>query len=347
MSSQPSLRSATVPTDWTRALARALRGDGVTSHFQAIVNLQDAAVVGHEALMRFPGHAIVSPAAWLEAAHAHGCGAELEAVALRCALASRDRLPAGAFLSVNVTPAVLSHPAVREAFLGEGSLNGVVVEVTEHARVEHYGVLASELDRLRSAGATIAVDDTGAGYAGLQHLLSIRPEMIKLDRTLIAGIDQDRPQRALVEMLRSFASRFGAWVVAEGVETAGELATLRRLGVPLAQGYLLGRPGPGWQALSEEAGARLGELASLTTGPTLRLLVEPAVGVRHGRSLARDPLELHVDTGLAEAAHRAMGRDEDQRFDPLFCIDSTGARVGMVRMEQLVEQLAVLAHPAP
>ena len=269
------LRAAPATTDWGRALARALRGDGVASHFQPIVDLGRGEIAGHEALLRFPGHPVSSPARWLEVAHDHGCGAELEAVALRSALAAAPVRPRGTFLSVNIAPGVLTHRAVQDAFFDQPSLAGVVVELTEHSRVEHYGRLADELDRLRALGAVIAVDDTGAGYAGLQHLVSIRPEIIKLDRALVAGIDQDRPRRALVEMFDSFANRFDAWVLAEGVETPGELATLRRLGIPLAQGYLLARPAAAWQQLSAEATAVLGELGRQPSGPTLRLLLEP------------------------------------------------------------------------
>jgi EAL domain-containing protein (putative c-di-GMP-specific phosphodiesterase class I) len=362
MPSRPHLRRASAAADWSRALPRVLRGEGVASHFQAIVDLEHGDIAGHEALLRLPGHAVSTPADWIAAAHAHGCGPELEAVALRTALAARAQLPAGTFLSVNVGPAALCHPAVRSVFTEEPCLDGVVVELTEHSRVEHYGMLASELDRLREAGAAIAVDDTGAGYAGLQHLLSIRPEMIKLDRSLVAGIDGNRPKRALVEMFRAFANRFDAWVVAEGVETSGELATLRRLGVPLAQGYLLARPAPRWQELSAEAGVHLAELAGQpAAGPTLRLLLEPAAATLRAtrpvtqphaaaqshaaRADERSVLRLPVDTGIAEAAHRALNRDEARRFDPLLCTDSSGALVGVVRMERIVEQLAVLARP--
>ena len=346
MSPLPHLRPAPTPTDWTRALARALRGEGLTSHFQAIVDLQHGHVAGHEALLRFPDHAISSPLLWLEAAHAHGCGAELEAVALRSALAARAHLPRDTFLSVNVAPEVLAHRAVQEAFLDQPTLTGVVVELTEHTRVEHYGLLAAELERLREAGAVIAVDDTGAGYAGLQQLLSVRPEIIKLDRALVAGIDRDRAQGALVEMFSAFAHRFDARVLAEGVETADELATLRRLGVPLAQGYLLARPAPEWQGVSAEAGAQLRALADQPAGHTLRHLVEPAGSLRAATAGVADgpeALRVHVDTGIAEAAHRALNRDAAHRFDPLLCTDSAGAFVGVVRMERVVDQLAVLS----
>ena len=328
-------------TDWVRMLARALRGEGVGIHFQPIVDLERGQVVGHEALLRFPGHAVGSPAAWVDAAHAHGCGAELEALAIRLALDARRELPAGTFLSVNVAPAVLPHPAVRDAFADAGALDGVVVELTEHSRVEHYGVLAAELERLRSAGGVIAVDDTGAGYAGLHHLISVRPEIIKLDRTLVAGIDRDRPRRALVEMFGAFANRFDARVLAEGVETTGELGTLRQIGVPLAQGYLLGRPAPGWSDVSAEARDHLRSLERARTGDTLRLLVESEVPMP---GTGRDGLlRIDVDTPVAEAAHRALNRSAAQRWDPVLCIDGQGRFVGVVRMERLVEQLAVAA----
>lgn len=324
-------------TDWVRMLARALRGEGMAVHFQPIVDLHAGTVVGHEALLRFPGHPVTSPADWFEAAHHHGCGAELEALALHLALDARGGLPTDTFLSVNVAPGVLSHPAVRDALMG-ADLGGIVVELTEHSKVEHYGVLDAELERIRSAGGVIAVDDTGAGYAGLHHLVSVRPEVIKLDRTLVAGIDRDRPRRALVEMFGAFANRFDAWVLAEGVETTGELGTLRQIGVPLAQGYLLGRPAPDWSGVSDEARDHLRSLEVGRDGDSLRLLVEPVGPVRH------DALRLDVDTPLAEAAHRALNREPQHRWEPVLCVDQRGTVVGQVRMEPLVEQLAVAAR---
>ncbi len=329
--------------DWPRSLARALRGEGVAVHFQPIVDLALGRVAGYEALLRFPGHAVASPADWFEAAHQHGCGAHLEAIAIRLALEARTTMPADAFLSVNVAPGVLRHGAIREAFLTVPDLDGVVVELTEHSRVEHYDTLAGELDRLRSAGAAIAVDDTGAGYAGLHHLISVRPEIIKLDRTLVAGIDTDRPRRALVEMFGSFANRFDSWVLAEGVETEAELATLHRIGVPLAQGYLLGSPGPALLPVTDQAREHLRALDRQRAGATLRVLVEPGSATSVTPVGGRSALEIPVDTSLSEAAHRALNRDPAHRFDPLVCIDEDGEVLGVVSMVRLVEQLAVAA----
>jgi EAL domain-containing protein (putative c-di-GMP-specific phosphodiesterase class I) len=117
-----------------------------------------------------------------------------------------------------------------------------VLELTEHDEIPDYELLRQSLDRYRSLGARIAVDDAGAGYAGLQHILSLTPEILKLDLQLIRGIDQDIARRALVRCLVDFASEIGAAVLAEGISSLAELDVLRAVGVPLGQGYCLGRP---------------------------------------------------------------------------------------------------------
>lgn len=342
--------SAVPSAYWSAEVARALTGDGVEIHYQPIIDLTRAVVVGHEALLRFPGHPVGSPATWLEAAHGLGRGAELEALALRLAFQDRPHLPDGGFLAVNLLPGVLDHPAVREVLEGEGSLSGVVVELTEHTRVQCYDALQPHLDRLRSAGAVIAVDDTGAGYAGLQHLIGIRPDVIKLDRALVAGVDRDRTRRMLVGMISTFAARFAAWTVAEGVETPAELATLVSLGVPLAQGYHLARPARGWQTLGTAVTAELRGCHRRPTGPSLRMLLEPvpagSAAARRSAPPRQTMLPVHVDAGIAETVIRAMARPAEERFEPLLCTDDGGRLVGMVRIERAVELLAADAVPA-
>jgi EAL domain-containing protein (putative c-di-GMP-specific phosphodiesterase class I) len=120
----------------------------------------------------------------------------------------------------------------------------IVVELTEHSRVDDYGVLRSALDVLRARGIRVATDDTGAGYAGFDHLLRLRPEILKLDTTLTRDIDSDPIRRALAAALVAFATEIGATIIAEGIETAAELATLQHLEIPWGQGYHLARPGP-------------------------------------------------------------------------------------------------------
>lgn len=117
-----------------------------------------------------------------------------------------------------------------------------MLEVTERHEVGNYGPLADALAPLRRAGLRIAVDDAGAGFASMRHILQLKPDLIKLDREIIAGIDTDPAQRALGAAMVGFSSEIGAALVAEGIETEAELAAVTELGMTAAQGYLIGRP---------------------------------------------------------------------------------------------------------
>jgi EAL domain-containing protein (putative c-di-GMP-specific phosphodiesterase class I) len=364
--------------DWPALLARALTGEGVTIAFQPIVDLAGGTVVGYEALARFSGYPVSSPDQWFAAARQQGCSAQLEALALRLAFAARADLPPGTFLAVNVGPDVLGHRDVLDVWNREDDLAGVVVELTEHARIDSYVSLEPALNRLRAAGALIAIDDAGAGYAGLQHLIGLRPHIIKLDRNLISGVDRDETKRALVEMIGTFASRIDAWVLAEGVEHLGELDTVINLGVPLGQGYLLARPGPAWVPLDGRGAALLAQKLPARTDRSLRQVVEHATTVQderdaaaafvddsvdlvvmldsQGRPIAAmdadgmvhsalDPgMRVHVDTDVREAAERAVTRPARQRFQPLLCTDGTGGFVGVARMERVLTFLTSIAQ---
>ncbi|HWI04340.1 MAG TPA: EAL domain-containing protein, partial [Acidimicrobiales bacterium] len=143
--------------------------------------------------------------------------------------------------------------------LGQFPGNRIVLELTEHTRVGDYGALIEGLVRSRSEGVRIAADDTGAGYSGLHHLLRLRPNVVKLDIGLTRNIDEDPVRRALASALVAFAAEIDAVLVAEGVESVGELRSLRALGIPAAQGYRLGRPGP-MSALRPEYGDMFGDV---------------------------------------------------------------------------------------
>jgi EAL domain-containing protein (putative c-di-GMP-specific phosphodiesterase class I) len=207
--------------------------DDLTLVFQPIVDLANAGVAGYEALSRFPGTA--TPDVWFAAAAEAGLGAELEALAIAKALDAMADLPAGAFLTLNVSPHLLGSPPVQRALAGRPDLHRVVVELTEHAPVDDLDTLRRQIDALRARGALIALDDAGSGRSGLQQLAALRPQIIKLDRTLIAGAGTDPVRTALAEMLGGFADRIGARLLAEGLETPAELAAFARLGVPLAR----------------------------------------------------------------------------------------------------------------
>jgi EAL domain-containing protein (putative c-di-GMP-specific phosphodiesterase class I) len=161
---------------------------------------------------------------------------------VRAALALVPGLPPHAVLSVNVSArALLEAPEIATMFTGEHAPR-LVLELTEHARIHDYGRLDAELDPLRRAGALLAVDDAGSGYAGLEHILRLRPDVLKLDRALVEGIADHPGRRALCLAMVGFTRETGCSLVAEGVETERDLQALRELGVVHAQGYLLGRP---------------------------------------------------------------------------------------------------------
>jgi len=241
-----------VPDDRTLVLGLLAQPDAVVSVFQPVVALHGGTVVGYEALARFPADS-GSPETWFARAHRCGLGPELEARALVAALATNGR-PQG-FLALNVSPSALLSAEV-EAVL-PADLTGLVVEVTEHEAVTDPQALRSRLQSLRDRGARIALDDAGSGYAGLQQLLHVQPEIIKLDRSLVDGVDRDSERQAMVAALVGYARHAGALVCGEGVETLAEARTLAALGVDLGQGYGLARPGVPWPVLAAPVEAEL------------------------------------------------------------------------------------------
>jgi EAL domain-containing protein (putative c-di-GMP-specific phosphodiesterase class I) len=141
-------------------------------------------------------------------------------------------------------------------------LNGLVIEITEEERVLDVDALQRHLDPLRARGARIAVDDAGEGYAGLQQVMSMRADIIKLDRALVADVNSDAAKVALIGSLVHFARSTGASICAEGIETLQELRTLIHLGVAQGQGWALGRPGAPWPRVNAEAAGLCRELRS-------------------------------------------------------------------------------------
>ena len=214
--------------------------------FQPVMEVATGRVAGYEALARFAAPWDRPPHLWLAQAHRCGLGAVLEARALQAALAVADR-PAGTFLALNVSPAGLLTPEVDDALPRD--LDGIVIELTEHEAFDEDGALELALTALRARGARIALDDAGAGYAGLQQLIRVRPDIVKVDRSLVAGIHEDASKLALLEALAHFATTTGAAVCAEGVEELSELRALARVDVTYAQGYALARPAPAWPVI--------------------------------------------------------------------------------------------------
>lgn len=209
--------------------------------YQPIHTLSPFALVGFEALCRFTPEPYRSPDKWFDAAHAAGVGVELEIAVMREALAALPQLPPHCFISVNASPPSILSGALPREFDGLPQ-DRLILEVTEHAPVADYAALRDALAPIRAAGVRLAIDDAGAGYSSLQHILELRPDIIKLDMGLVRGVDTDMAKRALASALCLFAKETGAQIVAEGIETASELAALENLGVCKGQGYLLGKP---------------------------------------------------------------------------------------------------------
>jgi EAL domain-containing protein (putative c-di-GMP-specific phosphodiesterase class I) len=209
-----------------RARMRALiDGAGLDVAFQPIVDLVSGRVVGAEALARFAdpdGNAIPTERCFLDA-HAVDCGVELELAVIRQALACESRLPEGRYLALNVSPAVLEHDDLAFEIAAHSTSRPLVVEITEHQPVEDYVALSASLDRLRELGVRVAVDDVGSGFASFRHVTRVNPDILKLDRTLVCGIDDDP----------------------EGIESESELCCLKGLAVGCGQGFYLARPGLG------------------------------------------------------------------------------------------------------
>lgn len=241
-----------------RALTTVIDGRGRHAVLQPVVDLTLGRAVAAEGLTRFTA---VSPvrrpdaperttAQWFDDAARLGLRQELEVAAAESVLDLLDapHVPSDVALTVNLGPETIVSPAFSE-LLSDRALDRVVVEMTEHAPVSDYELLHSVLRSYREDGLQLAVDDAGAGYASLRHVLALRPDLIKVDMALTRGVDADVARQTLLLALASFAGSTGCRLVAEGIETRPELDTVRACGVELVQGYVIARPStdPRWQ----------------------------------------------------------------------------------------------------
>lgn len=227
--------------DAVRHIECILEDEALQVALQPIIDLESGRCVAVEALSRFADGS--SPATVFPIAQEVGRAADLELLALRRAFDAVAVMAAGITLSVNASAVCVVDPRfVTELSRPDVDLSRVILEITEHRAVRSYAEIAEVLDPLRHRGLRVAVDDVGAGYASFDHVLKLRPDVIKIDRSLIVDVDKDPARRSFVTAIMLLALDLGAVVTAEGVERQEELDALANLGVDHAQGYLIARP---------------------------------------------------------------------------------------------------------
>jgi DNA-binding NarL/FixJ family response regulator len=255
-----------------REIEEVLKPGAIRAVYQPVFELATGWVVGYEGLARFDQEPRRGPDLWFAAAAEAGLRDQLELAAIRAQVARFAELPAPAYLSLNVSPSTAVSEELATVLLNLPK-ERVVLEITEHLAVPDYDALQAGLAGLRSQGARLAVDDAGAGFASLRHILQLAPDIIKLDISLTRGVDADRARRSLASALIAFAGQMGIAVIAEGIETAAELATLVDLGVGYGQGFILGRPG----ALPSREGTPAASSASTIRAPDTSAPIRIAV----------------------------------------------------------------------
>jgi EAL domain-containing protein (putative c-di-GMP-specific phosphodiesterase class I) len=338
--------------------------------YQPVVDLGLGAVVGYEALARFgAGHR--SPRPYFGAAVAIGRLGDVEALLLQHALDARSTVPDGCFLAVNISPRLLLEGAVWSALTAAGDLSGIVLELTEHERVDNLTPLVRRLDTLRSCGARLALDDVGAGWSGLEQVVELRPDIVKIDRALVQRLHEDPARRAITELLGAFTDKIGGTLLAEGVEVLDELDALLELNVHLAQGFFLGRPQFGWSGVRPEARDALADrvradrraggiavpaqvvstaagVGFLPGGLPRAAIVKSGqrrvtgVWVRNDGGAGplgwlRDAVTVPASAPVQVALQVAMARPEPFCFDPLVCVDDDGVVVGLLHVAALIQ----------
>lgn len=238
---EPEVREQARRAEIEQRLAPIVDRRGPVVLLQPIVDLANGARVGAEALSRFPREWQKAPDVCFAEAHSVGLGHRLELLALDRAAEHIGQV--SGYVAMNVSPATLLTPECGE-LLDRLPLTRVLLELSEHDRVEDYDALRAVLSPLRERGLRLAIDDVGAGFSSLRHIVLTRPDVLKLDRSIVDGVSADPVLRTLVRSLVEFGRGCAARVVAEGIETEADAATLRELAVDYGQGWFFGRPGP-------------------------------------------------------------------------------------------------------
>ncbi len=327
------------------------RPDALAAAFQPILDLRTGLVAGYEALSRFSAPEMRPPNAWFAQAHRCGLGYELEAKAIATALAVTGR-PPGTYLTLNLSPSALTSDAVQAVL--PPRLTDLVIEITENELLTDDPGFESALRDVRARGGRIAVDDAGAGYAGLKHVMRLAPDLIKLDRSLVAGVHQDPARGALISSFVRFARDSDATVCAEGIETLEDLSRLADLDVTFGQGYVIARPAPGWAPATPEASETCAAsfTVSLARDPSdatgdLREHALERIVTRLSRTTdhhalvdALDPIATELRADLVVVLRRPAGTDELRVLTTGEPVRSASGALATLDSGQIVQVLA-------
>lgn len=366
------MTAGTRASDYDAEEARALVVEAVHTGAPAIVvqpilELATGRTVAHEALSRFNhGGPPLTPDQWFALGHRAGLGAMLEARAVELALRMGDGRVGDALLSVNVSPSVLTSAELNRVLPDD--LRGIQLEITESELVADTRGVEVVLRRLRARGARVAVDDVGEGYAGLQRLMSLAPDVLKLDRSLVFGVEREPAKAAMVEAVVRYAAKVGAHVCAEGVETLEDLYVLADLDVAEAQGWVIGMPGETFdhateaaRATCEASFARALARGSRTydpgAAPSLEHVIGRLVDVQHLDRLSQlmvlvadvvgcDSAELSY-IGPGGAWLQAVRRDSWQPDGIRYTIEHFPTTKHVLRSQEMVQVMASLPDADP
>jgi diguanylate cyclase (GGDEF)-like protein len=313
---------------------RLLKEERIRTLFQPIVSLSDGTVLGYEALSRGPiGTRLESADALFSTAAERGVAAQLERICRFRAIANASAIPPGCYLFLNISPRVfeerneaLSRDVVDQNRLAQ---ERIVLEITEKQAIDDFELFKRTLQHYNRQGFKVAIDDAGAGHNSLRAVTEVRPHFIKIDIALVRDIDRDRAKNALVAAIIMFARRIDAKVLAEGIETVEELATLIEIGVEYGQGFLLARPSSVFAEPKPEIAAFIRERASARVRTPMPKRMTVSSVTRRAPALSPSAYTMEV--------MEIFDRNPD--LDSVVLTEA-GAPVGLVSRTKLYERLS-------
>ena len=311
--------------------------DRLVAEFDPIVDLQRGVIAGYEVLLSLDGSVPASPRDWSQAAHVQHAG-RIESRLVATALRARDRMPEQALLVLAVSTQALVTEEVAAALTEAGRLDRVVIAVADDAGAEEAVGVTPALQAARDAGASIAVDETGSGYAPLRHVLRLRPDYVRIGGELVEEIDRDQAKAAVVETFGALASRIDACILAGAISGSPELGALRRLGIPFGQGPLFGGPSRDAGPLTDEARRAL---ADSTPAPADKDTVAELVEARPALSWSAT-LEDLADAFLDDPRHDVVIL-VDERHRPL----ALAERAALLRGEPYERPITRITPSSP